>query len=208
MLRTLTINPIRPPTPTSHTWIVFSQLWNRVAKSYLYGLLISRKNPTLFQWNFVSKFPLLEEAIPSFEILRYDHASACLTSIIVDVPFVVKCDASEHILAATYNQEGQSVTFHSLIISKSKAYYSNAEKKAAAIIDAKRKGSHYLLTDRKAASFTLCFSWLSKAKTLSFKCAEPSWEALTTTLSMYQGKTIWLQMLFLEFVTWLIMLQI
>ena len=60
----------------------------------------------LIQSNLFSYFPLSSDAAKSFELLRQNLASACLTSVKEGVPFVVECDASDHTLAATLNQGG------------------------------------------------------------------------------------------------------
>ena len=77
-----------------------------------------------------------------------------------DVPFTVECDAFEHTLAASLNQGGVPVAFHSRTFSPSEARYSTVEKEATAIMDAVRKWSHYLhgrqfllVTDQRAVSF-------------------------------------------------------
>ena len=67
-------------------------------------------------------------AISSFETLKGDPASACLTSVKEDTPFVVECDAFKRTLAATLNQEGQPVEFHSPTFSPSEARYSTVKK--------------------------------------------------------------------------------
>ena len=105
---------------------------------------------------------LIKEASDSFETLRNDLAAAFLTSIDEKLPSVVECDASEHTLAATLNQGGKPVAFHSRTFSSNESRYSIVEKEAAAIIDAVRKWSHLLhgrkftlVTDQKAVSFML-----------------------------------------------------
>ena len=51
----------------------------------------------------------------------------------------MECDASDHALAATLNQGGQPVAFHSRTFSHCETRYSTVEKEAAAIVDAVRK---------------------------------------------------------------------
>ena len=88
-----------------------------------------------------SSFPLSTAAINSFETLKGDLASACLTSVKEETPFVVDCDASEHTLAATLNQGGQTVAFHSRTFSHCETPYSNVKKEVALIIDASENGA-------------------------------------------------------------------
>ena len=114
----------------------------------------------LVQSNLNSSFPFSTAAMNSFKTLKENLASACLTGVKEGVPFVVECDASEHRLAATLNQRGQPVAFHSRTFSRYESRYSTAQKEAAAIINAVRKWSHLslgrkltLLTDQRAVSF-------------------------------------------------------
>ena len=145
------------PTPKSElqrTIGMFSYYANWIKK-------FSQKIRPLVQSNF-SSFPLSKEASDSFENPQNDLAGAFLTSIDEKLPFVVECDASKHTLAATLNQGGKPIAFHSLTFSNSKSRYSIVEKEATAIINAVRKWSHLLhgrkftlVTDQKAVSFML-----------------------------------------------------
>ena len=63
----------------------------------------SSKIRPLFQSNF-SSFPLSQDSTQSFSTLRRDLASACVTCIQEEVPFVLECDASKIALVATLNQ--------------------------------------------------------------------------------------------------------
>ena len=78
----------------------------------------SLKIRPLVQSNVSSSFPLSQDFTESFLTLRRDLASACVTCIQEGVPFVLECDASEFALAATLNQGGQPVAFHSRTFSK------------------------------------------------------------------------------------------
>ena len=131
----------------------------------------SQKIRPLVQSNLSSSFPLSREAFNSFENPRNDLAGAFLTSIDEKLTFVVECDASEHTLAATLNQGGKPVPFHSLTFSNSKSRYLIVEKEATAIINAVRKWNHLLhgrkftlVTDQKAVSFMLHPKRLGKIK--------------------------------------------
>ena len=125
----------------------------------------------LVESNLASSFPLSKEASGSFETLRNDLAAAFLTSIHEKLPFVVECDAFKHTLAATLNQGGKPVAFHSRTFSNSESRCSIVETEAAAIIDAVRKWGHLLhrqkftlVTDQKAVSFMLHPKRLGKIK--------------------------------------------
>ena len=99
----------------------------------------SSKIRALVQYNVSSIFPLSFKASQSFSGLLRDLAAASVTCIQENVPFVVECDASEYALAATLNQRGQPVAFHSRTFSKCEVRYFTVEKEAVAIMDAVRK---------------------------------------------------------------------
>ena len=80
----------------------------------------SSKIRPLVQSNVSSTFPLSLDASQSFSNLLQDLAAASVTCIQENVPFVVECDASEYALAATLNQRGQPVAFHSRTFSNLK----------------------------------------------------------------------------------------
>ena len=87
------------------------------------------------------------------------------------MPFTVECDASNHTLAASLNQGGRPIAFHSRTLSPSERRYSAVEKEAAAIIDAVRKWNHFLfskrfqlITDQRAVSFLFNPQRLGKIK--------------------------------------------
>ena len=120
----------------------------------------SSKIRPLVKSNTASSFPLSDEATESFNTVRRNLADACVSCIRDNVPFVLECDASDFALAATLNQGGQPVAFHSRTFSKSESRYSTVEKEATAIMDAVRKWNHLLygkqftlVTDQRAVSF-------------------------------------------------------
>ena len=84
----------------------------------------------LLKSNVNSFFPLSSDTSRSFSTLRSDLAAACVSCIQEGVSFVLECDASESALAATLNQGGKPVAFHSRTFSKSEARYSTVEKEA------------------------------------------------------------------------------
>ena len=104
-------------------------------------------------------------------MLKSELTSACLTCVNEGLPFTVECDASNHTLAASLNQGGRPIAFHSRTLSPSERRYSAVEKEAAAIIDAIRKWSHFLfskrfqlITDQRAVSFLFNPQRLGKIK--------------------------------------------
>ena len=136
----------------------------------------SSKIRPLVQSNVNSSFPLSSDASRSFSTLRSDLAAASVSCIQEGVPFVLECDAAESALAATLNQDGKPVAFHSRTFSKSEACYSTVEKEAAAIMDGVRKWSHFLhgkhftlITDQQAVSFMFNPSRLGKIKNMKIQ---------------------------------------
>ena len=130
----------------------------------------------LVQSNVSSTFSLSLDASQSFSNLLQDLAAASVTCIQENVPFVVECDASEYVLAATLNQRGQPVAFHSRTFSKSEARYSTVEKEAVAIMDVMRKWSYLLhgkrftlITDQRAVSFMFDPRRLGKIKNMKIQ---------------------------------------
>ena len=104
-------------------------------------------------------------------MLKSKLASACLTYVNKGLPFTVECDASNHTLAASLNQGGRPIAFHSWTLSPSERQYLAVKKEAAVIIDAIRKWSHslffkpfQLITDQRAVSFLFNPQRLKKIK--------------------------------------------
>ena len=81
-------------------------------------------------------FPLSEEVVERFEMLRNCLLSACLHCISNDQPFTVECDASDQAIGATLNQNGRPVAFMPRTLSKSERRYPSIEKEAIAMIEA------------------------------------------------------------------------
>ena len=131
----------------------------------------SLKIKPLIESNKNNVFPLSNESAGAFEMLKSELTSACLTCVNEGLPFTVECDASNHTLAASLNQGGRPIAFHSRTLSPSERRYSAVEKEAAAIIDAVRKWSHFLfskrfqlITDQRAVSFLFNPQRLGKIK--------------------------------------------
>ena len=111
-------------------------------------LIFFLKFKPLIESNKNNVFPLSNESAGAFEMLKSELTSACLTCVNEGLPFTVECDASNHTLAASLNQGGRPIAFHSRTLSPSERRYSAVEKEAAAIIDAVRKWSHFLFSKR------------------------------------------------------------
>ena len=84
----------------------------------------------------VKSFPISEEAISAFNLLKEELHLASLSSIDENYPFVVECDASDMAVSATLNQNGRPVAFMSQTLGKSEMNYPSVEKEADAIIEA------------------------------------------------------------------------
>ena len=121
-------------------------------------------------------FSLPNEAIMAFNSLKCELESACLLCVKEGNPFTIECNASEHTNAATLNQGGQPVTFHSRILAPTELRYPIVEKEAAAIIDAVRKWSHYLhgqkfllITDQRAVAYMFIPQRTGKIKNMKLQ---------------------------------------
>ncbi|XP_064080604.1 uncharacterized protein LOC135197465 [Macrobrachium nipponense] len=86
----------------------------------------------------VKKFPLNEEALQAFELLKQELEGATLHSVDVNLPFEVECDASEVAVSAVLNQSGRPVAFMSRTLQGSEVHYHIIEKEAMAIVEAVR----------------------------------------------------------------------
>ena len=84
-------------------------------------------------------FPLTDQAIFVIKTLKNTLASTTLLSIDFSQPLTVETDASEFAIAATFNQDGRAVAFHSLTLSPSEQRHSAIEKEAYAIVETLRK---------------------------------------------------------------------
>ena len=107
-----------------------------------------------------NKFPLDEDALHAFNILKNDLSNAVLHSINDEDTLVLETDASDCAVAATLNQNGRPIAFFSQTPNPSERNHTAVEKEAYAIAESIRKWRHYLstkhfvlLTDRKYVSF-------------------------------------------------------
>ena len=126
-----------------------------------------------------TSFPLSEVALKAFDNLKSVLAQATLQPILEDVPFTVETDASNFAIAATLNQNGKPVAFHSRTLQGSELSHSAVEKEAYAIVEALRKWHHLLygkrftlVTDQRSVAFmfdTTHKSTIKNAKILRWK---------------------------------------
>ena len=107
-----------------------------------------------------ASFPLGEEAVKAFQVLKEEIEKAVLLTIDDGKPLVVETDASDFCLAATLNQCSRLVAFFLHTLSESECQHASIKKKAAAIIEVLRKWRHYLMgchftlvTDQQSVAF-------------------------------------------------------
>ena len=81
-------------------------------------------------------FPLSNEALKSFELLKSELGEVSLGVIDEKAPFLVETDASNIALSAIPNQNGKPVAFFSRSLHKAELNHSRIEKEAAAIVEA------------------------------------------------------------------------
>ena len=91
-----------------------------------------------------TEFPLGEAELAAFERLKHLLKKASLQHIDESAPFTIECDASEHALGVTLNQNGKPVAFMTKMLSGSELHHSSVEKEASAVVEAVRKWSHLL----------------------------------------------------------------
>ena len=118
-----------------------------------------------------ASLPLDEDALRAIDVVKQDLASATLQPINESLPFTVETDASDFAIAASLNQDGRPVAFHSRTLSPSEQRHSAVEKEAYAVVEALRKwrylliGKHFtLVTDQKSVSFMLDARHANKIK--------------------------------------------
>ena len=76
----------------------------------------------------VKSFPISEEAISAFNLLKEELRSVSLSSIDENYPFVVECDASDMAVSVTLNQNGRPIVFMSRTLGKCEMNYPSVEK--------------------------------------------------------------------------------
>ena len=90
-------------------------------------------------------FPLSNDAISAFHLMKNKLANATLHPIDEAVPFTVETDASDFTIAANLNQNRKPVAFHARTLSTSEQRHSAVENEAYAVVEALRKWKHLLL---------------------------------------------------------------
>ena len=74
-------------------------------------------------------FPLPNEVLLALKTLKNDLATATLSVIDEQLPFVIETDASDNAISASLNQQNRPVAFFSRMLSKSEKHHSSVEKK-------------------------------------------------------------------------------
>ena len=116
-------------------------------------------------------FPLNENAVRCFYQLKSELADATLASVDENAPFTLETDASDVAVSAVLHQNGRPVAFWSRTLNSNEKRYASVEKEAAAIVEAVRRWSHYLLprkftiiTDQNSVAFMFGNSRRNKIK--------------------------------------------
>ena len=116
-------------------------------------------------------FPLNENAVRCFYQLKSELADATLASVDENTPFTLETDVSDVAVSAVLQQNGRPVAFWSRTLNSNEKRYASVEKEAAAIVEAVRRWSHYLLprkfiiiTDQNSVAFMFGNSRRNKIK--------------------------------------------
>ena len=112
---------------------------------------------------YYEKVRPLIEAMFAIKSLKDTLATATLQPIDFSQPLTVETNAFEFAIAATLNQDGRAVAFHSRTLSLSEQRHLAIEKKAYANVEALRKWRHLLIgrhstlvTDQKSVRYHSC----------------------------------------------------
>ena len=85
-----------------------------------------------------SRFPLNDEAVCTFNVLKDNLANATLGVINHDMPFTLETDASEVAISATLNHIQRPIAFYSRTLNSSEVRQAIVEKEACTIVEAVR----------------------------------------------------------------------
>ncbi|XP_026317739.1 uncharacterized protein K02A2.6-like [Hyposmocoma kahamanoa] len=90
-------------------------------------------------------FPLSDNLVKNFNVLKSDIAKSSIHAIDHNAPLTVETDASDHSIAATLSQASRPVAFFSRMLNKSEHNHSAIEKEAYAIVESLKKWRHFLI---------------------------------------------------------------
>lgn len=117
------------------------------------------------------EFPLSQRCRDAFQDIKTQIANSCVICPNTTETLVLESDASDIALSASLNQGGKPVAFFSRTLKSHERKHSSVEKEAAAIVEACRKWTHYLvgrhfllITDQQAVSFMFDQKHLGKVK--------------------------------------------
>ena len=89
----------------------------------------------------VTSFPLNQEQSDAFDTLKQDLANVSILAINESLPFTVETDASDFAIAATLNQGGRPVAFHSRTFQGSEKHHSAVEKRQKLLLNPLNTGA-------------------------------------------------------------------
>ena len=150
----------------------------------------------------------------AFNSLKCELESACLSCVREGIPFTIECDASEHTIAATLNQGGQPVAFHSRTLTPTEllehlhplSYVIPSQKKKLQQLSMQSKSGHYLhgqkfllITDQRAVAYMFNPQRTGKIKNMKLQIWRTELGNFMK-LSTNSGKIMWSLTLSQEFV--------
>lgn len=110
-----------------------------------YSGWISRFSDKIRSFACCDTFPMDEDALRSFNIVRLELSQACKAGICEDLPFILETDASGVAISGVLSQEERPVAFFSRVLTKAEKLQPAVELEALAIIEATRHWRHYLV---------------------------------------------------------------
>ena len=161
--------------------------------------LFSRKADLLLQ---ATKFPLLDDALNSFETLKSELLKTILGVIRDNVSFEVESDALDYPIGAILSQQEKPVVYFSRTLNSCEKHCSAV--KVTAIIEAVRKwshflkGRHFLLTIRNQLHSCLIRKAKEKSKIKNYFHGDLNRASFRTTFAINLKETVLSRMLFLE----------
>ena len=142
-----------------------------------YAKWVSHFSDKVKPLNSVTKFPLNEHEIKSFETLKHNLINATVQASDKNISFTMETDASDFAVASTLSEEGRHVAFHSRTLQGSEQYHSSVEKEAQCIVESINHWQHFLLghhftliTDQRSVAYMYDTKNSSKIKNDKLLC--------------------------------------